>query len=141
MALCRTVEGAVVCRPVHVGALFAPSQDFHIRAPHPLSFLFIWTLHWCNHCTGQQLAPIFTEISIDGAMENCGGRSSLQARTRRCAFCTEPGFPYSITSSPKLPFHMHLPLVQSQYRAIGSPDFTQISTDGPTQDCGVHSSL
>ena len=61
-ALCKTASDAVICRPLHVGTLFAPSMDFHIWAPYPLSFLFICTLHWCNHCTGLEVAPILREL-------------------------------------------------------------------------------
>ena len=29
----------------------------HFQALHLLSFLFVCTLHWCNHCTGLDVAP------------------------------------------------------------------------------------
>ena len=47
----------VVCSPVLVGTFFAPTQGLHFQAVHPLSFLFICTLHWCKHCTVLELAP------------------------------------------------------------------------------------
>ena len=45
----------VVCGPVLVGTLFAPTQGLHFHALHPFSFLFICTLHWCKHCTVQEV--------------------------------------------------------------------------------------
>ena len=40
-----------ICRPVLVGALLAPTYRLHFQSLHPLSFLFMCTLHWCKHCT------------------------------------------------------------------------------------------
>ena len=40
-----------ICSPVLVGTLLATTQRLHFHALHPLSFLFICTLHWCKHCT------------------------------------------------------------------------------------------
>ena len=51
MALYGAAEDGVVCRPVPVGAVFAPTQGLHFQALLPNSFLFICSLHWCNHCT------------------------------------------------------------------------------------------
>ena len=50
-ALCESAADGVVCGPVIVGTLFAPTQVSHFQALHPLSLLFIYTLHWCMHCT------------------------------------------------------------------------------------------
>ena len=36
--------------------LFAPTQGLHFQTLHPLSFLFICTLHCCKHCTGKNVA-------------------------------------------------------------------------------------
>ena len=88
-----------------------------------------------------RVSPDFTQISTDGPTQNCGGCSSLQARPRRCASCTDPGFSYSGSPSPKLPFYMHLALVQTLYRARGSPNFNQISTHDPTLNCCGRSNL
>ena len=41
----------LICRPVLVGTLFAPTQGLHFQALHPLSIFFICTLHWCKYCT------------------------------------------------------------------------------------------
>ena len=52
-ALCSIRAGGVVCRPIldcAPFAPFAPTQRLHFQALHPLSFLFICTLHWCKHC-------------------------------------------------------------------------------------------
>ena len=54
----------VVCRPVPVGAPFAPTQRFHFQALLPLSFLFICTFHWCKHCTGVEEAPNLRKFSF-----------------------------------------------------------------------------
>ena len=37
--------------------LFAPTQGLHFQALHPLSFLFICTLHCCKHFIGLEVAP------------------------------------------------------------------------------------
>ena len=50
-ALCEIAPQKLICRPVIVGTLFAPNQGLHFQTPHPFSFLFTCTLHWCNHCT------------------------------------------------------------------------------------------
>ena len=50
-ALCGIAAQELICRPVLVGTLFAPTQGSHFHALHPLSFLFICTLHWCKLCT------------------------------------------------------------------------------------------
>ena len=56
-ALCRIAADGVVCRAVLVGAPFATTQDFRFLALHLLSFHFIYTLHWCKHCTWLKVAP------------------------------------------------------------------------------------
>ena len=50
-ALSGITAQRLICRPVPVGTLFAPTQGSHFQSLHPLSFLFIYTLHWCKHCT------------------------------------------------------------------------------------------
>ena len=54
-ALCEIAEDGVVCGTFLVGTLFAPTQALHFQALHPLSILFICTLHWCKHCTVQEI--------------------------------------------------------------------------------------
>ena len=54
--------GGVVCRPVLDGTAFAPTKGLHFQALHPLSFLFICTLHWCKHCTGLDVARNLLKI-------------------------------------------------------------------------------
>ena len=49
--LCGITEQGLICRPILIGTLFAPTQGLYFQALHPLSFLFICTLHWCKHCT------------------------------------------------------------------------------------------
>ena len=63
-ALCRLAAGGEDCRPVPVGAPFAPTQDLHFQALHCLSFRLICTLHWCNHCTGLEVDPNLSKFSI-----------------------------------------------------------------------------
>ena len=41
----------LICRPVLVGTLFPPTQGLRFQALHPLTFLFICTLHWCKYST------------------------------------------------------------------------------------------
>ena len=55
--LCGDAEDGVVCRPVQVGALFTRTKSLHFQALQPLSVLFIYTLHWCKQCTGQEVPP------------------------------------------------------------------------------------
>ena len=49
--LCRIAAQGLICRPVRVGTLFAPTQGSHFLVLHPLIFLFICTLHWSKYCT------------------------------------------------------------------------------------------
>ena len=55
-ALRRIAADGVVCGPVLVGTPFAPTQGLHFVALHLLSFHFICTLHWCNHCALLEVA-------------------------------------------------------------------------------------
>ena len=50
-ALCGIAAQGLICRPVHVDTLFAPTHGLHFQDLHPLSFLFICTFHWCKHST------------------------------------------------------------------------------------------
>ena len=61
-ALCRIAADGVVYGPVLVGAPFAPTQDQHFQALHPLTFLFICTLHWCKHCSQLEADPDFSKF-------------------------------------------------------------------------------
>ena len=81
------------------------------------------------------------QISTGGTTRRCMRRSSLQPRTGRWVFSTSARFTYLGSPSPKLPFHMHLALVQPLYRATGSSECAQISTAGPTRRCTRRSSL
>ena len=56
-ALCEIEEEGVVCWPVLIGSLFAPSHGLHFQAHQHLSFLFRCTLHSCKRCTGKEVAP------------------------------------------------------------------------------------
>ena len=75
-------------------------------------------------------------FAIHGPIRCGWGRSSLQARPGRRAFCTDSTFRFLRSPSPLLPFHMHLALVQPLYRASGSSKFEQISIHGPIR-CGL----
>ena len=44
-------------QPVLDRASFAPIQCSHFQPLHPLSFLYICSMHWCKHCTGLEVAP------------------------------------------------------------------------------------
>ena len=54
--LCGITVQGLICRPVLVGTLFAPTQGSHFQALHPLSFYFLCTLHWCKHCSVLEIA-------------------------------------------------------------------------------------
>ena len=81
------------------------------------------------------------QISTGGPIRRCTRRNSLQAHTGRCAFCTNPRFTFLGSPSSKLPFHMHLALVQPLYRATGSSECAQIFTGSPIRRCTRRSSL
>ena len=55
-AVCGIAAQGLICRHVLVGTLFAPTQGSHFQALHPLSFLFMCTLHWREHCTVLEIA-------------------------------------------------------------------------------------
>ena len=63
-ALCRIEADGVVCGPVLVGAPFAPTQGYHFKALHLLSFHFMSTLHWCKHCTRLEVATKLGKFTI-----------------------------------------------------------------------------
>ena len=81
------------------------------------------------------------QISTCGPIRRCTRRSSLQVRKKRCAFCTIARFPFLGFPYLKLPFHMHLELVQPLYRATGSSECAQISTGKPKRRCTRRSIL
>ena len=83
----------------------------------------------------------FAQISIHGPIRRCKKRSSLEARPGRCAFCTYSRFAFLGSTSPSLPFLMHLCLVQTLCREIGSSEFAQIYIPCPTRRCRMRSSL
>ena len=76
--LCEIAADGVVCGPVIVGTLFAPTQGLHFKALHPLNFLFICTLYWCKHCNVLEVTTnvrkfritVLCEIAADGVV--CG---------------------------------------------------------------------
>ena len=76
-----------------------------------------------------------TRISIDGTTPRCKGRRYWQARTALCAFCTEKGFTFLISSCPQLLDNIHLALVQPLYWAWKGSECTRISIDGSIQRC------
>ena len=80
-------------------------------------------------------SPEFAQISIDAVIRRCKRRCGLQARSGRCAFCTNSRLTFIGSPYPYLPFHMHLTLVQASYRATGSPEFAQISIDAVIRRC------
>ena len=84
--------------------------------PFHMHFALVQTL--CR----ARFSPEFAQISIHGAICNCSRGGSLLVRHRWCAFCTDPGFRFSASPSPLLPFHMHLTLVETLYRTRYSPN-------------------
>ena len=99
-ALCGIAVQKLICRHILVGTILAPTQGLQFQALHPLSFLFICTLHWCNHSTVLEMSTDVRKISNDGAMRNYRAGTNLQARPRWYAFCTDPGFTFSGFPSP-----------------------------------------
>ena len=85
--------------------------------------------------------PECAQISTGSSIRRCTRHSSLQARTGRCAFSTNARFPLIGFPYLKCPFHMHLALVLSLYRATCRPKCAQISTGGSIQRCTRRSSL
>ena len=98
--ICEIAAYGVVCGPILVGTLLAPTQGLQFQALHPLSFLLTCTLHWCKHCTVLEVGTDVHKISNDGAMRNYSAETNLQARPRRYAFCTDPGFTFSGSLTP-----------------------------------------
>ena len=107
----------------------------YLKHPFPFHLAFVQQLY---RATG---SPECVQISTGGPIRRCTRRSSLQARTGRCAFCTYARFPFLGFPYRKLPSHMHLALVQPLYRATGRPECAQISTGGPVRSCTRLSSL
>ena len=56
-ALCVIAAEVLVCLPVLVDALFAPSNGLHFQTQQHLGFLFICTLRRCKRCTRLEVAP------------------------------------------------------------------------------------
>ena len=83
----------------------------------------------------------YAQISTGGPTRRCTTRSSLQARTGGCSFCTTGRFTFLGSPSSKLPFNNYLVLVQPLYRWNVSSECVQISTGGPTRRCTRRSSL
>ena len=63
-ALYRIAADAVVCGPVLVGALFAPTQGLHFQALHLLSFHFLCTLNRWKECSRLQVSPNMGKLAI-----------------------------------------------------------------------------
>ena len=63
-ALYGATSDGVVCRPVPVGALFAPHLGLYFHALLPHSFFLICTLHWCKHCTVLEEAANFRKFRL-----------------------------------------------------------------------------
>ena len=68
-ALCGITARGLICRPVFVGTLFAPTQGSHFQVLHPLSFIFICTLHWCKHCTVIEVTTNMRKLTITALCE------------------------------------------------------------------------
>ena len=86
-------------------------------------------------------SPECAQILFDGPIRNCSRRSTLWARLRRYAFCTDSGITFLGSPFPYLPFHMHFPLVETLYRARGSPECARICFDCPLRNCSRRSSF
>ena len=63
------------------------------------------------------------------------GTEIFAGRKALCAFCTEKGFTFWISSCPQLLDNIHLALVQPLYRARNSCECTRISIDGTVLRC------
>ena len=75
----RSDGKGLVCSPVQVWTPFEQTAGYHISTPHPVSFMFMCTLH---QCTMVKTTREFSQISRDGTIR-CGGiRLTLQARYR-----------------------------------------------------------
>ena len=85
----------VICRPISIGALFAPSRGLHLLALHPLSFLFMCTLHWCKHCTSLEVAVSLRKFPLTALCVDAVYGDALYARPGRCAFCTNNWFAFA----------------------------------------------
>ena len=83
----------------------------------------------------------FAQISIHVPLRRRKTRSSLDALPGRCALCTNSRFTFLGSPSPMLRLLMHLSLLQTLYRAIGSSEFAQISIHGSIRRCRRRSSL
>ena len=81
------------------------------------------------------------QISTGGPAMRYTIRCSLQARTGRWAFSTNARLTFLGSPSSKLPFHIHLALVQPLYRATGSSECVQNYSGGPIRRCTRRSSL
>ena len=127
----------VLCWPVPVRALFAPTRGLHFQDLYPLTFLFISTLRWCKHCTSLEVASSLRKFPLTALCVVARYGGVLQARSGGCAFCTNNGFAFSGSPSPYLPFQIHLALVQALYQARGSLEFKQISFHGPMRRCWI----
>ena len=99
-ALCVDAGYGGIFRPVPVGEYFAPTTGLFFQALHLLTFLFICTLHWCKPCAGQMVAASLRKFSLTALCVAAGYGGALQARTGRCAFCTNKGFAFSGSPSP-----------------------------------------
>ena len=86
-------------------------------------------------------SPECAQIPFDGPIRNCSRRSTLWARLRRYAFCTDSGITFLGSPFPYLPFHMHFPLVETLYRARGSPECAHIRFDCFLRNCSRRSSF
>ena len=140
-ALCGITAQGLICRPVRLGTLFAPTQYSHFQALHALNFLFICTLHWCKHCTMLEIAVNvrkFPMTSLCGITANghiCSPVlfGALLAPTQRLHF--QSLHPLSFH------FHIHLALVQALYRARDNNEYPQISNDVAMRICSKRTYL
>ena len=128
-------EDGVLCRPVQVGALFPLKRGLHFQALQPLSFLLIFTLHWCKYCTGLEVPPNVRKFALTvlyAAMQKtayfAGPSRSVRFFYRNVVYIFRLYNPLASFS------YMLLALVQTLYRARGTSECAQICIDRPI--CG-----
>ena len=126
--LCGIDAERVVSRPVLDSTPFAPTKGLHFQALLPLRFLFICNLHWCNECTGLEVAPNFRKFPLTAL---CGVHAEVHCRPVHdvTSFAPIEGSHFQALL-PFSFFHINLAMVRTLHLARGSPELPQISIHG-----------
>ena len=109
---------------------FAPTQVTHFQDFLLLNFLFICTLHWCNRCTGLEVAPNFRKFPFTAVCGIDAERVVSSPVLDGMLFAPTQGLRFQALLPLSFLFHVHLAMVQTLYWARSSPEFPQISIDG-----------